>query len=240
MNRADFEDYVKLSSISLRKIDGNRKPIGIASGCFIDYHDQRLLLTVQHAIKDMGDWTAEIKYDTDNGTKLYRLGAMNFLKSINIKTFALRDIDFSYVAVDKDLVSYFQEIDRNGNIISEVPRKICNVDFSQEPEENEIYGFSGQVMPAVSNDYFFTDHKIYLDLKYAGKNDDYLMFDLPISHPGHEHFSGCSGSPIIDMQGNTVALVCSGNIETNRIYGISLKKYQVAIDITYGDMFRDT
>jgi hypothetical protein len=217
-------------------------PIGLASGCFIDYHDHRLLLTVQHAtgdmgdMGDMGDWAAEIKFEPNKGTQLYRLGAMNFLKFLNSNNPISRNIDFAYVAVDNNTVSYFQEIEPNGNVVSEVPRKVCAVDFDLEPEKSENYGFSGQVMPSISGNHLITEHKTYLDLKYVGKDDDYLMFELPISHPGHAHFQGCSGAPIIDMNGNTVALVCKGDIDTNRIYGISLKKYLVAIDATYGDL----
>ena len=73
-------------------------------------------------------------------------------------------------------------------------------------------------------------------LRYIGVSDDFYIFKLPLAHPGHEHFRGCSGAPIIDTHGKTVALVSNCPAKTNLILGISLKRYKVAIDITYGDL----
>jgi hypothetical protein len=64
--------------------------------------------------------------------------------------------------------------------------------------------------------------------------DDLLAFHLPVEHPGHEYFYGCSGAPIIDAEGHVVALVCKGDMETSTVYGISLRRYQVALDIHVG------
>jgi len=104
----------------------------------------------------------------------------------------------------------------------------------------EIFDLIAGLRPNITGKYLITEHKTYLDLKYTGNDGDYLIFELPTPHPGHEHFQGCSGAPIIDKEGNTVALVCKGDIATNRIYGISLKRYQVAIDATYGEMSKST
>ena len=240
MNKSDYEQYVKLSSIPLRKIDRSLMPIAIASGCLIDYEGKRIMLAVQHATGDMGDWAAEIRFEPKKGTKLYRLGAMHFLKSLNINDMVTKDVDFSYVSVPSDFVSYFQEIEPNGNIVSETSRVICSQSIDQEPDKTELFGFSGQVMPKRSGQFFLTHHRTYLGLKYLRQEEDYYVFKLPIEHPGHEHFQGCSGAPIIDKKGNTVALVCWGDDRKNLIYGISIKKYKIAIDITYGKLSNST
>ena len=95
-------------------------------------------------------------------------------------------------------------------------------------------------MPERINHLFVTQHRIYTDLKYKEKQEDYYVFELPYEHPGDEHFQGCSGAPIIDTKGNVVALVCSGDEDTNLIYGISLKKFKVAIDATYVKLTQST
>ncbi|MBN1274523.1 MAG: hypothetical protein JXB26_19860 [Candidatus Aminicenantes bacterium] len=235
-----FFEYVKLSSIPLRKLDNNSMPIGLASGCLIDYKKRRILLTVQHATGDMGKWAAEIKYEHGKGTLLYPLVSMNFFGSFSINNPRVKDIDFSFVTVPNTFTSYFQEIKPNGKILSEIPRNICQLSFDSEPDSTKLYGFSGQVLPDLVSNQLITKHRVYMGLKYIGTDNDYYIFELPISHPGHEHFKGCSGSPIIDNKGNTIALVCGGESNTNRIFGISIKKYQVAIDITCGDLARDT
>jgi hypothetical protein len=240
MNEREMFEYIKLSSIPLKKLDKNRMPIGLASGCLINYNQKRIILSVQHATGDMGNWAAEIKYEYGKGTQLYQLGAMNFLASFSITTFDIRDIDFSYVSVPNDFVSFFQEIRPNGQIISETLRHVCKVTFDSEPDSSELYGFSGQVMPSLAGNQFITKHRVYLNLKCIGSDDDFYIFELPLAHPGHKHFQGCSGAPIIDTHGNAVALVCKGDTNTNRIFGISLKRYKVAIDATYGDLSKNT
>ena len=80
---------------------------------------------------------------------------------------------------------------------------------------------------------------IYDGLKYVGTEDSYYVFELPFEHPGHEFFKGCSGAPILDSRGNIVALVCSGDIDRNAIIGISLNKYKIALDVTFGNMVKE-
>ena len=215
-------------------------PISLASGCLIDYGEKRILLTVQHATGDMDNWAAEIKFEQHKGTKLYQLGSMNFLKSISINKLNVTDVDFSYIEVPKGFESFHQEIDPSGNISSEIPRKICTALFDVEPSSNESFGFSGQVVPERVGNLLITQHRVYDGLKYKESIEDYHVFELPGKHPGHEHFQGCSGAPIIDTKGNAVALVCKGDEDKNLIYGVSLKKYEVAIAATYGNLKSST
>jgi hypothetical protein len=42
----------------------------------------------------------------------------------------------------------------------------------------------------------------------------------------------------MDEEGNTTALVCWGDEDTDSIYGISLKKYEIAINAIYGELSR--
>lgn len=138
-------------------------------------------------------------------------------------------MDFSYVEVPSNFESFFQKINLNGDILQEIPRKVCPISFEQ-PDKDELFGFAGQVLPdfikgEYGRIYLKTEQKIYTDLKYKGKLNDYYIFELPYNHPGHEYFKGCSGAPIINKCGNVVALVCKGYEETNLIYGIALKEY---------------
>ena len=64
------------SSVPLRKLSPERFPVGMASGCLLDYHGKRLLLSVQHATGDQGDWAIELVQEKGYGAKYYRLGAM--------------------------------------------------------------------------------------------------------------------------------------------------------------------
>lgn len=241
MNKKQLEEYITLSSIPIRSIGGDGMPTGIASACICSYAGKRILLTVHHATGNMANWAIQVKFEPNKGTAMQSLGAMNFLKSFNIHTSIGKDIDFSYVEIPDDIELVSQEIDlRTGSVLNEKKRLDSKVDFNIIPFASESYGFSGQVMPELAGNTFITQLKTYTGLKYIGDEEHYYIFELPFSHPGHEHFEGCSGAPIIDTKGNVVALVCKGDITTNRVYGISLKQYEIAINATYGELSKIT
>jgi len=228
-------EYVQLSSIPLRKLSAEKLPIGIASGCMIDYLNRRILLSVFHATGKEGNWAVELRFVKGKGAKLYYPGAFNFLAEMTLGIPEIRDVDFSYTEIPPDVESYFQELTPNGVIISERKRTVFRPTFKTFPTKEELYGFSGQILPEFlpTMGTLMIEHNTYPGLKYDRTEDSYHVFKLPVEHPGHERFEGCSGAPILDTKGNIVALVCSGNKEKNEIYGISLNKYKVALDITY-------
>ena len=83
---------------------------------------------------------------------------------------------------------------------------------------------------------FFTSQlKRYDGLIYLRTEEDRHFFKLPIEHPGHLEFKGCSGAPILNSAGMPVALVCGGDTERNEIYGVSLSHYRSVVDILVGN-----
>src|SRR3546814_19908035 len=58
---------------------------------------------------------------------------------------------------------------------------------------------------------------LYPGLRYERTEGGYHVFQLPVQHPGHDAFQGCSGAPILDMERRVVGLVCSGSIPDNTI-----------------------
>src|SRR3546814_18916949 len=71
---------------------------------------------------------------------------------------------------------------------------------------------------------------VYPGLRYERTEGGYHVFQLPVQHPGHDAFQGCSGAPILDMERRVVGLVCSGSIPDNTISCVSLARYGVALD----------
>ena len=226
---------ILLSSIPLRKIDNQMLPVDMASGCLIDYLGKRIVLSVFHATKRDGNWAVEVGYESGKGTQLYRPGEFHHLGLMKLGS-SIDEVDFSYKEVSQNLVSFFQESSPLGCILSEKEREIFQPDFTIQPNSSEIYGFSGQVMPERHGcTALVTEMRVYPGLRFVGTEDSYHVFELPVNHPGHEHFRGCSGAPIIDAKGNIVALVCHGDIDRNAIFGISLNRYKVILDVTYGN-----
>jgi hypothetical protein len=236
-NRREKQLFV--SSVPVRKIGSDKMPRAIASGCLADYGNKRILLTVAHATKKPGKWAIELRYEPGQGTKLYSVGAMNFLKKGTLQSgkLKLKDVDFSYVQVPADLEAFRQEIIDPVTIKEEIPIMVHKLDFAQ-PSRRRSYGFCGTVLPSVekhgSQKYLFAELKTYDGLRYLRSEGDYHIFRLPMAHPGHEQFQGCSGAPILDRVGRVVGLVCGGNTDTNEIWAISPARYRTALDILVG------
>lgn len=235
-NQDEWHNRILLSSIPLRKVDDAMLPVGVASGCLIDYLGTRIILSVFHATKRDDDWVIEVKYEYGTGTQIYRPGRFHHLGEMKLGIAEVNVIDFSYREVSSDIETYFQEVSPSGAIGLEKVREVFKPDFSVQPNTNEIYGFAGQVIPEMHGiSALVTKTQVCHGLKFIGTESDYHVFELPFPHPGDKRFQGCSGAPIIDTKGNVVALVCHGDIVRNAIFGISLNKCKIALDVTYGD-----
>jgi hypothetical protein len=233
-------EFVQLSSIPLCKLSDEKLPIGIASGCMVNFLDRRLILSVFNATGMEGNWAIELRYDSEKGTELYYPGAFNFIGEMKLWIPKIRKIDFSFAEIPHNIDSYFQELTLSGRVLSERKRIIFTSSLDSSPSKDEIYAFSGRIKPSFIKDLgtLAIEHHTFPGLKYERTQLEYHVFKLPVSHPGHEKFQGCSGAPIIDTKQNIVALVCSGNIEKNEIYGISLQRYKSAIEIAYSKLLR--
>ena len=195
-----------------------------------------MLLTVEHATGDFGDWAIQIEYEPEKGTKLYRLGAMNFLDRGNIQSGQVKTVDFSYVEVPTEIAPLKQQINDSLEIVDVIPTNVLHLKFPCPPKLNESYGFSGLIKGAVEKHpqavIFASESQIYDGLKYTETRDgDIVVFTMPESHPGHDEFRGCSGSPIIDANGTVIALLTGGCEIKNEIYGVSLESYRRVLEL---------
>jgi hypothetical protein len=245
-----MQSTLEVSSVALAKINEDNLPDGFASGCVMDYHGRRLLLTVAHVTRAGPPLALSLGWDASmRRVKLWRLGALNFLARGQLNTglalheMAVREVDFAYADVPADLDCRLEKIDSHTGFILE--SRLCTVWRSSaiaEPKAGVRYGFAGHTKQSleehalIASDvkFCFSELRVCFPLEFAGREDDLLAFRLPVEHPGHEYFRGCSGAPIIDEDGHIVALVCQGDTEKSLIYGISLRRYQVALDIHVG------
>lgn len=222
---------LQLSSIPLRQIGITGMPINFASGCLINYGGKRVLLTVSHATDNNGAWALEVSSNDMVGTKLWKLGTMNFLDSLNLETGEKEKIDFSYVLVPDDINPSFHILDENFKIQKTIPRIIKTLNFDIAPSTEKKYGFAGNTMFKPNGFILESISRVVVDLKYIGMEGPLFKFKLPIKHPGHAYFKGTSGAPIMDEEGNVIALVSKGCVKEDVIYGIPLSHYKIPIDI---------
>ena len=142
----------------------------------------------------------------------------------------LLDIAFKNITNEIDeYKAYFQVIDDTtypGKIIKEVEKKILKTDFSTEPKAGEHYYFAGltqgKILPIPQKDYGFIQTETKERLTFNKTVGFFYVFDVTSGHRGDEHYEGCSGSPILDADGNIVSLVTHRNPGTTEVCGINL------------------
>lgn len=226
----DWLNFVKLSSLPLRRITASGLPDSVASGCIVNYQRRKFVLSVSHATGNGDNWAAEMRHEKGKGTLLHRFGATYFLAEHNIATNTQEEVDFSYSEVQPDFESWFQELDMSGVALSEQRR--AEFDFARhEPSHDEMYAFAGQVRTEIhSPQLLVSEMVVYPGLRYERTDGGYHVFRLPVPHPGHDAFQGCSGAPILDSQRRVVGLICSGDTDENTITAVSLVRYGAALD----------
>jgi len=226
------------SSVPLCRLDDTNQPSSAASGVLVNYGGSRLLLTVEHATGDFGDWAIQIEYVPNRGTEVYKLGPMNFLKRGSLTTGEIKTVDFAYVTVPEELAPIKQQIDDSFTITNQIATNVFDLEFPCKPVTGVKYGFSGFIKGQIESHphalILASENQIYDGLHYLRTEDDAHSFSLPELHPGHLEFKGCSGAPIIDEEGNIVALLTGGCEKQNEIYGVSLDHYRTALDICVG------
>jgi hypothetical protein len=241
VNDAAFQKHLWLSSVPLVRLNDQRLPTSSASGCLIDYSGKRVLLTVSHATGDQKNWAIQLKYVPGKGTETYQLGAMNFLARASLSEPKFKDVDFSYVEIPRTIRAYRQEIEAPANVVkSETLIAVHTPGLEDTPKPGDNFGFCGLVLPTSENHFGQTyiggELRVYSGLSFLRTENDYHVFSLPFPHPGHEHFRGCSGAPILSSTGSLVALVCKGCEKTNEIWGISVRAYKTPVDILVGNL----
>jgi hypothetical protein len=65
---------------------------------------------------------------------------------------------------------------------------------------------------------------VYPGLKFAKTMAEIHEFHLPVPHPGHEAFRGCSGAPMVSTARKVMGLVTSGCEVDNVVRSIAVDR----------------
>ncbi len=224
--------WVHITSIPLKRLGPGGSPIGIASGCLVNYQGRRFILTVAHAVSlGSSDWVIELGNDEERGAEFYQGVRFIYPGEMNRRTGEIADVDYTFAEVPIDLESTFQHLIPFGPKSEKQRRHVFDLATVGEPNANEIYAFSGEIHPEMHASVgLVTEPTVYPGLLYIKNGSPFYQFRLPVPHPGDDFFRGCSGAPIVDTNRRLVALVSSGSKPENVIYGIALSRYRFALD----------
>lgn len=227
----DWLRWVVVTSVPLRHLDDNGMPLGIASGCLVLCRGRKFLLSVSHAVKPGSKgWAIELGYDPRHGTEMYWPRTFLYMAEMQKGAGVLDHVDFCFAEVAADVLPIYAH--RTPCSVSDVrPRHIFEITDFVEPAQAGMFAFSGQVKPEMHGwDAMVTEMHVYPGLWFIRSERSNYIFQLPVNHPGHDSFHGCSGAPIVDMDRRVVALVSSGDEESGTITGVSVLRAVTALN----------
>jgi hypothetical protein len=227
----DWLQWMLVTSVPLCHLDEDDIPLGIASGCLAICRGRKFVLSARHAVKpDSKGWVIELDHNCSKGTEMYWRKNFLYMAEMQKGSGVLTHVDFCFAEVAADLQPIYA--DRTPFSVSDVrPRHIFTVENFAEPTAAGVFAFSGRVKPEVhGHETMATEMNVYPGLRYVRTQGPYHIFQLPVDHPGHESFRGCSGAPIIDMDRRVVALVTSGDKESGTIIGVAISRVMTALN----------
>lgn len=220
-----------VTSVPLRHLDEGDRPLGVASGCLVACRGRKFLLSASHAVQpESKGWAIELGYNPHQGTEMYWPKNFLYMAEMREGSGIPEPVDFCFAEVAADLHPVYAH--RTPYSISDVrPRHIFDIEDFAKPTHSGIFAFSGQVKPEMHGpDAMATEMNVYPGLRFIRSEGPNYIFQLPVEHPGHVSFRGCSGAPIIDMDRRVVGLVSNGDEETSTITGVAISRAATALN----------
>lgn len=234
----NFQSLLNLSSVPLVNLSRKKLPSkSVGSGCLFKHLNKLVFATVAHNKKLKRKCAIQLRYVPSLGTEvcpLDRLHPIRLISASNLKRNG--HVDFAYQQVPSQTEAYYQEINYiNQTITKEEKILIHPLSSILPPAVDKEYGFCGWTDPVLEKHPHVTfldvKRRIYCGLYYSEEKDGLLVFKLSFKHPGHKHFKGCSGAPIMAEDGTVVGLLKGGDKKKNEIYAIPLRRHRAALSV---------
>ena len=227
----EWRQWLLVTSIPLVHLSPDNQVLGLGSGTMVDHAGGRYVLAAEHVVKrDSSGWAVVVQQHGEGQLEYYRPNAFVYLGEFQRSTAAMRFIDICAARLPSDFKSWYEYRTPSG-LFDKRPHHVFGAGSIERPISDQIYGFCGQVRteqhgPGV----FASDMVVYPGLTYAQSEEEMHHFNLPVPHPGHDAFQGCSGSPICDIHGNLVAIVVGGSRELNTVRGVAVQRVIPALE----------
>ena len=221
----DWRQWVLVTSIPLVRLDECDTLVGFGSGTMIDHAGSRFIVAAEHVVKrDSTGWAVVVQQDGTGQLEYYRPNAFTYVGEVRKSAAAIRFLDLCTAEVSSDLQTWYEYRTPRG-LFEKRLHHVFDSGAIASPEHGQVYGFSGQVRTERhGNTAFASDMAVYSGLTYSHSEEEIHHFMLPVPHPGHDAFQGCSGAPIVDFNRKVVALVVEGDTTTNTIKGVAIQR----------------
>lgn len=230
---ANWLKWLIYSSVPLVRLKSRAElPIGIASACLLNFRGRRFIVTAAHAVPlNSSDWHIDLGPDEKGRRETFHLGPFLYAKDFHRSSGEIRDVDVCCSEIPKSVNPVYQRVTPQGAFSGRIQRAIFDLTTTSDQTELWPYAFSGAVFPEVhGTDIFVTSQINYPGLTLRERTGRELVFALPVPHPGHDSFKGCSGAPIVDRHRKIIGIVSRGCIDTNSIHGIPIACVQYLLD----------
>lgn len=229
----EWLQWMPITSIPLVHIGPSEQIRSSASGCLVTFRQRRFIFATAHAAtRGTSGWALDIAGAKGGGTAIFTpshwVYAGEFTRGADEP---FRETDFCFAEIPSDISPVYRHETPRG-ITDEQPCQVFDTDLTCPPRSDEIYAFAGRVRSEFHQgvNALVSDMVVYPGLSFLRQENEMLIFKLPVEHPGHEAFRGCSGAPIIGKDRRPVALVCSGDPAEGTIAGISLARQRPMLD----------
>jgi hypothetical protein len=241
-----LEEAIIRSSIQVFMADPeNPKPQVFGSGCLINYLDRLFFISVFHVTNY--DLTAFLETNlppNEIGPPIQPIGGLcsfdlfEVTKDMEIKEFEdllkkpLETLDVTFAEVKHPITLLQPEMDFGAFKIDAGHKIILSSDNLAIPTKDKTYGFYGKIKHKYNGKYLEMTPTFKHSLTFHRTNKYFHMFLAPETIVNKEDYEGCSGAPILDSDGNIVALACKILVGSKVIYGFSIQECMKLLKIS--------
>lgn len=227
---SDWRDWLLLTSIPLVHIGEGEQVSAFGSGTMLDFKGRRFLVTAGHvATIDSKGWAVVVQQHPDGRLEYYKPNAFVHVGEGRRSTSSFRILDLCVAQVAPDLQTWYEFRTPRG-LFDRRPHCVFDAEALAEPEQDQIYGFSGRVRTEMhSPQTFASEMTVFPGLGYLRTEEEEHVFSLPVPHPGHDAIRGTSGSPMCDFSRRLVSIVVRGSAEDNTIRGVAIERVLPAL-----------
>lgn len=231
-------DRIIRSSVQVFLVNPDRpQPEGFGSGCILQYNGNKYLLSVRHVTDYDLTTTLETNLPPDRTTTPIKpVGGLLYFDQIKLgENFTPKELleeldkggdklDITFGKIQEPLELLQKEIDFGAFKIEAGKKLILEETNITTPSKNDIYGFYGNVRHSYNGLYLQYLPELKNHLTYHRTTGNFHVFLSPQIIKDKYDYKGCSGAPILDSNGNVVALACKVKVDSKLIYGFSVQE----------------